>query len=59
MARYPIAHLRASAFGPLDKVDVSMSPQLNIITGDNATGKSQLLKLLYAATARRALHADR
>lgn len=50
MARYPITRLKADSFGPLDDVDVEFSPQLNVITGENATGKSQLLKLLYAST---------
>lgn len=50
MATYPITRLEADGFGPLDRVDIRLSPTLNIITGDNATGKSQLLKLLYAAT---------
>lgn len=47
MAQYPITRLAADGFGPLDSVDVSLSSTLNIITGENATGKSQLLKLLY------------
>lgn len=50
MARYPLTRLEADGFGPLDDVDIQLSPSLNVITGDNATGKSQLLKLLYAGT---------
>ncbi|WP_306368071.1 ATP/GTP-binding protein [Nocardiopsis sp. CC223A] len=50
MARYPITRLEADGFGPLDEVDIRLSPTLNIVTGENATGKSQLLKLLYAGT---------
>lgn len=50
MAHFPITRLEVSGFGPLDKVDINFSPTLNIITGENATGKSQLLKLLYAST---------
>lgn len=50
MARYPIARVKVDGFGPLDAVDIELSPSLNIITGENATGKSQLLKLLYAST---------
>lgn len=34
----------------MGSVDIDLSPTLNIITGENATGKSQLLKLLYACT---------
>lgn len=50
MARHPITRLEADGFGPLNKVDIQLSPTLNIVTGENATGKSQLLKLLYAGT---------
>ena len=50
MARYPLTRFEADGFGPLDKVDIQLSPGLNVITGDNATGKSQLLKLLYTGT---------
>jgi len=50
MAEHPIVRLAAKSFGPLEDVDLDLSPQLNIITGDNATGKSQLLKLMYANT---------
>ncbi|MFV2195214.1 hypothetical protein [Nocardiopsis sp. LOL_012] len=49
-ARYPITRLEADGFGPLDKVDIRLSRTLNVVTGENATGKSQLLKLLYAST---------
>ncbi|XKK41605.1 ATP-binding protein [Nocardiopsis sp. ARC36] len=50
MAHYPLSRLEVDGFGPLDEVDIQLSPRLNVITGDNATGKSQLLKLLYAST---------
>jgi len=50
VAKYPIARLKVDDFGPLNDVDVTFSPTLNIITGGNASGKSQLLKLLYAST---------
>lgn len=50
MAEYPIKRLVTDGFGPLDRVDIQFSPTLNVITGENATGKSQLLKLLYAST---------
>ncbi|GAA1868927.1 ATP-binding protein [Myceligenerans crystallogenes] len=50
MAKHPLAHLDASAFGPFDTLDIQLAPGLNVVVGDNATGKSQLLKLLYAAT---------
>lgn len=50
MAKHPIAHLEASAFGPFNDISVDFAPGLNVIVGDNATGKSQLLKLLYSGT---------
>lgn len=50
MAKHPITHLDASAFGPFNDISVEFAPGLNVIVGDNATGKSQLLKLLYAGT---------
>lgn len=51
MAQYPVTHVRANSFGPFGKVDIDLSPGINVIIGDNAAGKSQLLKLLYASTA--------
>lgn len=50
MAKHPIINLSASAFGPFKDIEVEFSPGLNVIVGDNATGKSQLLKLLYSGT---------
>lgn len=50
MALYPINRLKVDGFGPLENVDIQLSPTLNIVTGENGAGKSQLLKLLYAAT---------
>lgn len=50
MARYPIKQLHVDGFGPFADVDMQLSPTLNIVTGENATGKTQLLKLLYAAS---------
>ena len=32
-----------------DSLDVHFSPQINIIFGENGTGKSALLKVMYAA----------
>lgn len=50
MPTHPIEHLSASSFGPFGGLDLRFSPQLNVVTGDNGTGKTQLLKLLYTAT---------
>ncbi|WP_462417170.1 AAA family ATPase [Kytococcus sp. Marseille-QA3725] len=51
MAQHPVTQLRAESFGPFERVDIDLAPGVNVIVGDNATGKSQLLKLLYASTA--------
>lgn len=50
MVRYPIARASIGSFGTFQEIDVKFSPGLNVIVGDNATGKSQLLKLLYSCT---------
>lgn len=50
MAKHPITNLNASGFGPFKDISVQFAPGLNVIVGDNATGKSQLLKLLYSGT---------
>lgn len=50
MPSFPIDSVAAESFGPFANVIVDFSPRLNVIVGDNGTGKSQLLKLLYAAT---------
>lgn len=50
MPRYPIDSVSAKSFGPFAEVAVDFSPALNVVVGDNGAGKSQLLKLLYAAT---------
>lgn len=51
MATHPISKLQVRSFGPMTEVDVDLSPGLNVITGDNGTGKSQFLKLLYCAVS--------
>ena len=50
MAKYPVKHLDVSGFGPFADANIECSSQLNVIVGDNGCGKTQLLKLLYAAT---------
>ena len=45
MAQYALMHLTAHSFGPFEEVDLDLAGGLNLIVGDNATGKSQLLKL--------------
>ncbi|WP_217614685.1 ATP/GTP-binding protein [Cellulomonas sp. GbtcB1] len=51
MTAHPIARLSADSFGTFSKIDVKFAPGLNVIVGENSAGKSQLLKLLYSATA--------
>lgn len=46
-----INRITVKDFGPFDELNVKFSPGLNVILGDNGTGKTFLLKLLYAATA--------
>lgn len=48
MANFPLENLKISSFGPLIQADIDVSPQLNVVVGDNGSGKSQLLKLIYS-----------
>ncbi len=51
MCTSAIEKIRISRFGPFDgSYDLSFVPGINVIVGDNGTGKSQLLKLLYSCT---------
>lgn len=51
MSTQAIDKLSVSSFGPFnDRYELSFSPTINVIVGDNGTGKSQLLKLLYSCT---------
>lgn len=52
MTTEAISQLGMQRFGPFDKdYALTFTPSINLIVGDNGTGKSQLLKLLYACTA--------
>ena len=47
-----ISQLDVQRFGPFDQTyELTFAPSINLIVGDNGTGKSQLLKLLYSCTA--------
>jgi ABC-type ATPase involved in cell division len=46
-----ISHLKLESFTAFAKFDQVLSPGVNVIIGANGTGKTHLLKVLYAATA--------
>ncbi len=45
-----IGHLEARLFTVFSKIDLDFSPGINVIIGENSTGKSHLMKLLYAVS---------
>lgn len=51
MPTHALTQLRLSSFGPIGEADLELSPQVNVVIGDNNTGKSQLLRVLYTSTA--------
>lgn len=46
-----INHIRLENFTAFARLDQAISPGVNVIIGANGTGKTHLLKVLYAATA--------
>lgn len=46
-----INHVRLENFTAFAKLDQALSPGVNVVIGANGTGKTHLLKILYAATA--------
>jgi predicted ATPase len=46
-----ISKLNLKNFSVFEEVDLHFSPHLNVIIGENGTGKSHLLKLLYATAS--------
>ena len=46
-----ITHIRLENFTAFTRLDQDLSPDVNVIIGANGTGKTHLLKVLYAATA--------
>ncbi|WJY66733.1 recombination protein F [Corynebacterium aquatimens] len=51
MPRFPIKSVDVANFGPFAHVQTDFSKDVNIIVGENGTGKTQFLKLLYACTS--------
>lgn len=46
-----ITHLEANNFTSFDHLELAFSPGINILVGANGTGKTHVLKMLYAACA--------
>ena len=46
-----LTHIEADNFTAFAHLEQAFSPGINIVIGGNGTGKTQLLKLLYAACA--------
>lgn len=46
-----INHVKLENFTAFAKLELALSPGVNVIIGANGTGKTHLLKVLYAATA--------
>lgn len=53
MPKAPIQRLSLRRFTAFDALDAEFSPGINILIGANATGKTHLLKVLYAASKAR------
>ncbi|MCP3136062.1 AAA family ATPase [Pyxidicoccus xibeiensis] len=51
MQHSPLTRIELTNFTAFAKLDHPLSPQLNVFVGTNGTGKTHLLKLLYAAGA--------
>lgn len=51
MATHSLKRLKVKGFGPFAAANLDFSPGINVVIGDNDTGKSQLLRLLYVCTA--------
>ena len=46
-----ITQIAASNFTSFAQIDLAFSPGINVVIGENGTGKTHLLKILYAACA--------
>lgn len=45
-----IKNIEVNNFSAFENLSIDFSPKINVIIGENSSGKSQLLKLLYTAT---------
>ena len=45
----PITRLKLERFTAFEKLDIQLSPGINVLVGANGTGKTHLMKLIYAA----------
>lgn len=53
-----ISQLHLERFTAFDDLTIDFSPRINIIIGENGSGKTQLLKAIYAACSAEANHLD-
>lgn len=51
MPHTPLTRIELTNFTAFTKLDLELSPTVNVFVGTNGTGKTHLLKLLYAAGA--------
>ena len=51
MAHTPLTRIELKNFTAFEALDLSLSPRFNVFVGTNGTGKTHLLKALYAAGA--------
>jgi len=45
----PLTHLQFEHFTAFERLDLQLSPGVNVFIGANGTGKTHILKVLYAA----------
>lgn len=45
-----LTHLHLENFTAFEKLDLALSPGINVLVGENGTGKTHILKVLYSAT---------
>lgn len=47
-----IERLKLNNFMIFDELDIQWSPNINVISGENSTGKITLLKILYSSLSK-------